>query len=59
MEYTILNNGVKMQNFNVWDFSLTDADMAQIAQLDMGQTEAEDPSALETAIGANEWKIHD
>ena len=47
------------ENFNVWDFMLTDEDMAKIAQLDMGHTEAEDPTALETAIGANQWKIHD
>lgn len=47
------------ENFNVWDFTLTDEDMARIAQLDMGHTEAEDPTALETAIGANQWKIHD
>lgn len=47
------------ENFNVWDFSLTDEEMAAIAQLDMGHTEAEDPTALETAIGANQWKIHD
>lgn len=47
------------ENFNVWDFSLTEEDMAKIAQLDMGYTEAEDPTALETAIGANQWKIHD
>ena len=47
------------ENFNVWDFTLTDKDMKKIAQLDMGHTEAEDPTALETAIGANQWKIHD
>lgn len=47
------------ENFNVWDFTLTDEDMKKIAQLDMGYTEAEDPIALETAIGANQWKIHD
>ena len=47
------------ENFNVWDFVLTEEDMSRIAQLDMGHTEAEDPTALETAIGANQWKIHD
>lgn len=47
------------ENFNVWDFALTEEDMARIAQLDMRHTEAEDPTALETAIGANQWKIHD
>lgn len=47
------------ENFDVWDFTLTDEDMEKIAQLDMGYTEAEDPTALETAIGANQWKIHD
>ena len=48
-----------IENFNVWDFKLTDVDMARIEQLDMGYTEAEDPTVLETAIGANQWKIHD
>lgn len=48
-----------IENFNVWDFVLTDEDMRTIAELDLGYTEAEDPTALETAIGANQWKIHD
>ena len=48
-----------IENFNVWDFALTDNEMEKIAQLDMGYTEAEDPTALETAIGENQWKIHE
>lgn len=48
-----------IENFNVWDFALTEDEMEQIAQLDMGYTEAEDPTSLETALGANQWKIHD
>lgn len=48
-----------VDNFNVWDFVLTDEDMAKIEQLDMGYTEAEDPTSLGTAIGANQWKIHE
>ncbi len=47
------------ENFNVWDFSLTEDDMNRIAQLDIGHTEAEDPTTLETAIEVNLWKIHD
>lgn len=47
------------ENFNVWDFKLSEEDMNKISELDMGYTEAEDPTSLETAIGANEWKIHD
>lgn len=47
------------ENFNIWDFSLTDEDMEKISRLDLGHTEAEDPTSLETAIGANQWKIHD
>lgn len=48
-----------IENFNVWDFSLTEEDMEKIASLDMGYTEAEDPTALKTALGALQWKIHD
>ena len=33
--------------------------MNRIAQLDIGHTEAEDPTTLETAIEVNLWKIHD
>ena len=48
-----------IENFNIWDFALTEDEMEQIVQLDMGYTEAEDPTSLETALGANQWKIHD
>lgn len=48
-----------IENFNIWDFTLTDEDMEKISQLDLCYTEAEDPTSLETAIGANQWKIHD
>ena len=47
------------ENFNIWDFSLSDEDMNIIKQLDLEHTEAEDPTSLETAIGANQWKIHE
>ncbi len=48
-----------IENFNIWDFSLTEEDMKKIEELDMGYTEAEDPTSLKTAIGANQWKIHE
>ena len=47
------------ENFNVWGFTLSDDDMRQIALLDTGRTEAEDPTSLAAAVGANQWKIHD
>ena len=45
------------ENFNVWDFTLSDDDMRQITLLDTGRTEAEDPTSLTAAVGANQWKI--
>ena len=48
-----------IENFNIWDFVLTNEDMKKISKLNLGYTEAENPTVLETAIGANQWKIHD
>ena len=47
------------ENFNIWDFNLSDADMAAIAKLDLGRSEIIDHSAAETARFLNGWKIHD
>ena len=46
-----------IENINIWDFSLTDKEMQEIAGLDMGHTE-ENPISLQAAISANQWKIH-
>lgn len=47
------------ENFNIWDFKLSDEDMAAIATLDLGHSEIIDHSAAETAKFLNGWKIHD
>lgn len=47
------------ENFNIWDFALSDEDMASIAALDLGRSEIIDHSAAETAKFLNGWKIHD
>ena len=47
------------EHFNIWDFALSDEDMAAIAKLDLGRSEIIDHSAAETAQFLNSWKIHD
>lgn len=47
------------ENLNIWDFRLSDEDMAAIAALDLGHSEIIDHSAAETATWLNGWKIHD
>ena len=47
------------ENFNIWDFTLTDEDMAAIAGLDLGHSEIIDHSTAATAQFLNGWKIHD
>lgn len=47
------------ENLNIWDFTLSDEDMAQIAKLDKGHSEIIDHSAADTAKFLNGWKIHD
>lgn len=47
------------ENFNIWDFSLSDEDMAAITALDLGHSEIVDHSTAETAKFLNGWKIHD
>ena len=47
------------ENFNIWDFTLSEEDMAAIAKLDLGRSEIIDHSAAETARFLNGWKIHD
>ena len=47
------------ENFNIWDFSLSDEDMAAITALDLGHSEIIDHSTAETAKFLDGWKIHD
>lgn len=47
------------ENFNIWDFSLSDEDMGAITALDLGHSEIIDHSTAETAKFLNGWKIHD
>lgn len=47
------------ENFAIWDFKLSDEDMAAIDALDLGHSEIIDHSAAETAKWLNGWKIHD
>ena len=47
------------ENFNIWDFALSDEDMNAIAALDLGHSEIIDHSTAETAKFLNSWKIHD
>lgn len=47
------------ENLNIWDFTLSDEDMAAVGALDLGHSEIIDHSAAETAKWLNSWKIHD
>lgn len=47
------------ENLSIWDFSLSDEDMAAISSLDLGHSEIIDHSAAETAKWLNGWHIHE
>ena len=47
------------ENLNIWDFSLSEEDMAAIAALDMGKSQIIDHSTAETAKYLNSFKIHE
>ncbi len=47
------------ENFNIWDFALSDEDMEAIGALDLGHSEIIDHSAADTAKFLNGWKIHE
>lgn len=47
------------ENLNIWDFSLSDADMAAISALDLGKSLIIDHHSPETAKWLNGWKIHE
>ena len=46
------------ENFNIWDFALTDRVMAESAKLDTGHSEIVDIRSISTAKWLNGWKIH-
>lgn len=47
------------ENFNIWDFTISDEDMAAISKLDLGHSEIIDHFTADTAKFLNSWKIHD
>lgn len=46
------------ENLNIWDFVLSDKDMADIAKMDLGHSEIINHFSPETAKWLNGWKIH-
>jgi 2,5-diketo-D-gluconate reductase A len=48
-----------VENFNVWNFALSDEDMAAIATMDIGKSEIIDHFTADTAKMLNGWKIHE
>ena len=47
------------ENLDIWDFTLTDDEMAKINALDIGSSEIVDHFSAQTAKWLNGWKIHD
>lgn len=47
------------QNFDIWDFELSQDDMQKIATLDAGKSDIIDHFTAETAKFLNGYKIHD
>lgn len=47
------------ENFDIWNFRLTDAEMAEIDTLDLGHSEIIDHFSPKTAKWLNGWKIHE
>ena len=47
------------ENFNVWDFALSDEDMKKIDALDIGHSEIIDHFTAATAKFLSSHKIHD
>lgn len=47
------------ENFDIWDFRLSDEDMEAIGALDLGHSEIIDHSVADTAKFLNGWKIHE
>ncbi|MBY0064345.1 aldo/keto reductase [Priestia aryabhattai] len=47
------------ENFNIWDFNLSDEDMATITAMDSGKSDIIDHFTADTAKTLNGWKIHE
>lgn len=47
------------ENFDIWDFTLSEAEMKAIQELDMKQSEIINHDSACTAKWLNQWKIHD
>ncbi len=47
------------ENFDIWNFRLSDAEMAEIDTLDLGHSEIIDHFSPKTAKWLNGWKIHE
>lgn len=47
------------ENFNIWDFELSQEDMAKISEMDLGHSEIIDHFSPDTAKWLNGYKIHD
>ena len=47
------------ENIDIWDFSLTDAEMAEVSSLDLGRSEIVDHHTAETVKWLTGWRIHD
>ena len=47
------------QNLNIWDFQLSDGDMAEIAKLDIGRSEIVDHSDPGVVKMLHSMKIHE
>lgn len=47
------------ENLNIWDFKLTDEEMKEIYQIDLGKSEIINHFTAETAEMLNGWKIHE
>ena len=47
------------QNFDIWNFELSEDDMQKIAALDKGQSNIINHFTAETAKFLNSYKIHD
>ena len=48
-----------VENLNIWDFKLTDEEMAKIGKMDLGHIEIIDHSSPEIVKWLNSCKIHD
>lgn len=47
------------QNFDIWDFKLTDEEIDRISAKDLGHSEIVDHSSPEFVKMINSWKVHD